>query len=120
MVLLKLFAWEDRPGREKDIQDIDFILKNFYFLHIEEIIETDDDLLELCQDEKYFDEAVSARYVGRKIARMLKNAPALKNRVENFLKRQSTGYSMARLMDYPNLEDGQQIIRMILLGLKEG
>ncbi|RMG79975.1 MAG: hypothetical protein D6714_15450 [Bacteroidetes bacterium] len=120
VVLLKLFAWDDRPEREKDIQDINHILKNFYFIHLEEIIETDDDLLELCRDEKYFDEAVSARYVGRQISRMLQHSPKLRDRVQRILEKQSTGYGMVKLMGYPVLKDGQGILRMILEGIAEG
>ena len=32
IVLLKLLAWQDKPAREKDIQDIAYILKNFMHL----------------------------------------------------------------------------------------
>lgn len=117
VVLLKLYAWEDRPVREKDIQDIDYILKNFYLLNVEDIIVADADLLELCQGEKYYDEAISARYIGRQISRMLKDSPQLKQRVENLLEKNTSGSSMARLMDFPTLEDGQNVIKAMYLGL---
>lgn len=123
VILLKLFAWEDRPNRKKDIQDIDYILKNFYLLYLEEIINADGDILELCQDEKYYDAAVSARYIGRKMSQMLAGSPALRTRLLNLLESQFEKYSMARLMDYPTLENSRQIIKAMFYGLldeKEG
>lgn len=119
VVLLKLFAWEDRPEREKDIQDIDYILKNFYLISVEEIFEEDDDLLELCKEEKYFEEAVSARFIGRQIGRMLESSPRLKERLENLLDSNAKGFKMVRLMDYPNLEDGQRIVLALYQGLMD-
>ena len=116
VVLLKLFAWEDRPEREKDIEDIDYIIRNFYLLHVEEIIE-EDDILEICQEEKYFDEAVSARFIGRKIAKIIEDSPNLKKRIEAFLQKQLEGYEMAKHMSYPTLEESQQIINMLYNGI---
>lgn len=120
IVLLKLLAWEDRPEREKDIHDIGYILKSFYLLHAEEIVEKDYDILEFYEDEeKYFEETVSARYIGRKIGQMLKKSPVLLNRVKKLLGEQLAGYKMARLMGHANLEDSQQIIKAMHLGLMD-
>ncbi len=120
IVLLKLFAWEDQPGRIKDIEDIDYILRNFYLLHIEEILETDADLFDLfTAEEKYFEELISARYVGRRMGSMLENAPKLEARLLRLLEIQSKSFSMARLMSYKNAEDGQQIIQSLYQGLRD-
>ncbi len=119
VVLLKLFAWEDRPERERDILDIDYIIKNFYLLYVEDIIVADADLLEICQNDKYYDEAISAHFIGRQIGRMVKDSPKLKKRVQHLLEKNTIGTNMARLMDFPTLEDGQRIIRSMLSGLMD-
>jgi predicted nucleotidyltransferase len=111
VVLLKLLAWQDRPEREKDIHDIDHILKHFYLLHIDEMMATDDDLLDLYDDiNPVFLESFSARYVGRQIGRMLGNYPSLRSRLRQLLEEQSQGYNMARLMSPKFIEDSQRII----------
>lgn len=120
IVLLKLLAWQDRPEREKDIRDIDNILKHFYLLHIEEIIQNSSDLIDL-YDEKdvVFVESVSAHYVGRQIKEMLQNDTLLKSRLLGFLEKQSKGFEMARLMSPKNIEDSQKVIAALYHGLKE-
>lgn len=83
----------------------------------EEIVETDYDLYVICEGEKHFAEAISARYIGRKISEMLKDSDALKERVLKFLKTHTEGFNMARLMDYQTLEDSQKIIKSLYEGL---
>ncbi|HMR43841.1 MAG TPA: nucleotidyl transferase AbiEii/AbiGii toxin family protein [Saprospiraceae bacterium] len=120
IVLLKLLAWQDRPERIKDIRDIDNILKHFYLLHIEEIIQNSGDLIDLYNEKDVvFVESVSAHYVGRQINEMLQNDPGLRDRLLRFLEKQSTGFEMARLMSPENIEDSQKIIAALYRGLKE-
>ncbi len=117
IVLLKLLAWQDDPGREKDIHDIAYILKNFMSLHWEEIAA--EDLLDFYADEKnLFEQLVSARYVGRQMGIMLQNAD-LKKRVQQLLEEESKKSSMARLMPQQYLEDSQRIITALLVGLND-
>ena len=116
--LLKLFAWEDRPEREKDVHDIDYILKHFFDLHIEEIYGEDTEIADLYADEVlYFDKIVSARYVGRKMRDMLQKSPALNTRMLQLLKSQSEAFQMSRLMSSENIEDNQRIIKAMYLGM---
>ncbi len=118
VILLKLFAWEDRPEREKDIHDIDYILKHFFDLHSEEIFGEDSDIADLYAEEMlYFDKMVSARYVGRKMRDMLQESPALNTRMLQLLKSQSEAFQMSRLMSFDNIEDNQRIIQAIYLGM---
>lgn len=123
IVLLKIIAWDDKKGREKDIQDIAYILENFYILHIEEIAEEADELFEVYADESlYFDECVSARYVGRKIANILHRSPVLLERVINILKREtqdSRKSQMGALMKNYPLEAAVKVIQQILFGIKD-
>jgi predicted nucleotidyltransferase len=118
IVLLKLLAWQDRPEREKDIHDIDYILKNFLWLHMEEMMENDDDLLALyAAEEKVFEQSVSARYVGRQIRIMLENDAALRDRLLGLLEEQSKGFNMARLMSPEFTDDSQRIIKALYHGI---
>lgn len=121
VILLKLLAWEDRPEREKDIHDIDYILKHFFDLHFEEIYGEDSDITDLYADEMvYFDKIVSARYVGRKLRDMLQESPALNTRMLQLLKSQSEAFQMSRLMSSENIEDNQWIIKAMYLGMLDG
>ncbi len=120
VVLLKLLAWQDNTGREKDIHDIDYILKHFMFLHLEEMLGQDNNLLERYEgEEKVFEQVVSARYVGRVIGIMLKTKPILKTRLLQLLEEQSHGFSMARLMSTEHIEDGQRIIKALYEGISD-
>jgi predicted nucleotidyltransferase len=120
VVLLKLFAWQDRPEREKDIQDIDHIIKHFLPLHWEEISAEPDDLFGRYENETtIFEQCVSARFVGRQIGGMLSNHMALKNRLLRLLDEQSSGYGMARLMSPEFLENNQRIIRALFDGMND-
>jgi len=118
IVLLKLFAWQDRPEREKDIHDIAYILKNFMILHFEEISE--DNLLDFYVDGgNLFDQLVSARYVGRQMGLMLQNDGRLKSRVQKLLEVESRKSGMARLMAQEYIEDSQRIITALLDGIND-
>jgi predicted nucleotidyltransferase len=125
VVLLKLLAWQDRPDRLKDIYDIEYILKNFFDLHLAEIYTTEEDIPGFYEAEiRYFSEMVSARHIGRKMREMLAEAPDLLERLTGLLKKESKGTNMARLMsNAENIEDGQQLIEAIYVGMldkKEG
>ncbi len=120
IVLLKLLAWQDKPERAKDILDIDYILKNFLSLHWDEIAEEPDNLFDCYADEeKVFEQVVSARYVGRQMGTMLKNDPALRDRLLRLLDAQSNGSSMARLMSPGYIEDSQRIIKALYDGMND-
>lgn len=122
VVLLKLIAWEDRNHRTKDIQDIEYIIRNLYLLEIEEIASTNGDLLDLLENEINYTESVTARYIGRVIGTMLKDSTALLNRVEHLLMRniQDTDNSqMGRIMSFDTLEESLQIIEQIYLGIQD-
>ncbi len=118
IVLLKLLAWQDRPSRDKDIQDIEYILKNFMYLHLEEI--NGEELFDLYEDEvKLFDQLVSARFVGRQMGLMLKGDRDLGKRVQQLLEEESNKSGMARLMSQEYVEDNQRIITALLDGMND-
>ncbi len=122
VVLLKLIAWEDRNHRTKDIQDIEYIIRNLYLLEIEEIASSNGDLLDILEHEVNFTESVTARYIGRVIGGMLKDSTTLLNRVEQLLMRniQDTDNSpMGKIMSFDTLEESIQVIEQIYLGIKD-
>lgn len=118
IVLLKLLAWQDRPSRDKDIHDIEYILQNFMYLHLEEI--SGEELFDLYVGEvKLFDQLVSARFVGRQMGLMLQNDGRLKSRVQKLLEEESRKSGMARLMAQEYIEDSQRIITALLDGIND-
>lgn len=123
IILLKIIAWDDRKEREKDIQDIAYILENFYLLHVDEIAGEAGELFEVYHDETlYFDENVSARYIGRQIASILKDSSGLLERVMNILKRETQDpvkSKMGVLMKKYPLESSVRIILQILNGIED-
>ncbi|MFQ6611263.1 MAG: hypothetical protein ACE5D7_10775, partial [Fidelibacterota bacterium] len=110
-----------RPGREKDIRDIDYILANFFDLHIGEIYNTESDIPDLYEDElKYFDKMVSARYVGRKMRDILASSPELRARMIQLLRTQAERFQMSRLLSHgDNIENSQRIIKAMYLGMMD-
>ena len=120
VVLLKLIAWQDKPEREKDILDIDYILKNFMTLHWNEISAEPDDLFGFYEhEEKVFELSVSARYVGRQMGIMLANDTDLQKRLLRLLQEQSQSSNMARLMSPAYIEDSQRIIKALYDGMND-
>lgn len=83
MVILKLISWSDRPEeRFDDPQDILHIIKNYYDLEWEEIVEFHNDVF----PEGDLDPLkVSARVLGRKIAEILDESDKLKARILDIL-----------------------------------
>lgn len=122
VVLLKLIAWEDRNHRTKDIQDIEYIIRNLYLLEIEEIASSNGDLLDLLENETHYTEAVTARYIGRIIGKMLKDSTTLLNRVEQLLIRNIQDIDnspMGKIMSFDTLEESIRIIEQIYLGIQD-
>jgi predicted nucleotidyltransferase len=120
VVMLKLLAWQDRPERARDIQDIDYIFKHLYWLQMDEILSTDGDIPELYQyQDLVFMESVAARYIGRQMSIMLKDMPKLRSRVYDLLHEHTQGFRMARLMSSAHIESNQQIIQALYNGFQD-
>ncbi len=122
VVLLKLIAWNDRKERNKDIQDIEYIIRNLYLLEVEEMAENHDDLFDLLEDEKHYEEAVSARYIGRKIGILIKDSPEILSRVTNILRENTNDYDrspMGSVMSFDTLKESIDILQQILLGIED-
>ncbi len=122
VVLLKLIAWEDRNHRTKDIQDIEYIIRNLYLLEIEEIAFSNGDLLDLLENETNFTESVTARYIGRVIGEILNDSLALLDRLNQLLVTNiddTDNSPMGKIMSFETLEESIRIIEQIYLGIKD-
>ena len=123
IVLLKLIAWDDRKHRTKDIQDIEYIIKHLYMLEIEEIATKEGDILSLIEEEENnYVEAVTARYIGRKIGELIKDSPTILRRIRQILREniQDTDNSaMGKLMSFSTLEESLKILNQLYLGIQD-
>lgn len=83
MVILKLVAWSDRPEeRENDLGDIILIIKQYYWLMTDSIIDHHSDLLENLKDDgEASQRLLSARVLGRQAAKFLSQSERLRDRI---------------------------------------
>lgn len=92
IVLLKLIAQDDRPGRTKDITDIEHIISVYFELKDLEIYESHMDAMDLYDtDNVDYLRLVSSRVIGRIISQMLADSHQLKIRVLGILNRKRHG-----------------------------
>ena len=91
LVLLKLFAYNDKPDRSKDILDINHIIKAYFDLFSDEIYENDLEIMDLYDtaNTKYLS-LVAARIIGRKMKLILSDNETLIERMELILKKRPT------------------------------
>ena len=122
IVLLKLIAWDDRKERTKDIQDIEYIIRNLYMLDIDEIVTTENDLLELLENENNYTEAVTARYIGRKIGELAKDSNKVITRLTQILQQNihdAENSPIGIIMSFDTLEESVNIIKQLYLGIQD-
>jgi len=91
LVLLKLFAYSDKPDRTKDISDIEHILKVYFDLCSDEIYEKNIDVMDLYEtsNRKYLS-LIAARIIGRKMKTILSGDKMLIERIKNILGKRPT------------------------------
>jgi predicted nucleotidyltransferase len=71
LILLKLYAWDSRPERNKDLQDIDLLLLRYIDI-CSTVYENYFDVLELYDEKEQHNlTTVSGRVVGREMAKLL-------------------------------------------------
>ncbi len=91
IVLLKLFAWGDRPVRTKDISDIEHIIEAYFDLHSDEIYDNYYDVMGLFDTvNPFYLKLVAARVIGRKMHDIIKEDVSLLERIKDVLRKRPT------------------------------
>jgi predicted nucleotidyltransferase len=84
--ILKLVSWNEKPiDRSKDLEDLQFILKNYFELNSEIIYDHHTDFFEEISEQN-FQILAGARVLGRDMAKALNLSQQLKLKIENILK----------------------------------
>lgn len=123
--LLKLIAWDERPReRIHDAQDLCFILRQYYDVEIDTIVEKHADLFDA---ENFRRPLASARAYGREISALLRGSVALRNRVMHILDRETADVHQSSLADamnaagcHPEYDLRFECIGALFEGIKEG
>ncbi|EON78141.1 hypothetical protein ADIS_1338 [Lunatimonas lonarensis] len=127
MILLKLVAWSDRPEkRENDLGDILLIIKNYYWMMSEFIIDNHTDLLEVLTDDgENSQRIVASRVLGREAAKYLKQSDQLKERILQVLEQNiNEKYKSAIAKNWAvkldeSLDYTLSLLQSFLTGIKE-
>ena len=98
--LLKLIAWDERPReRVHDAQDLCFILRTYFDVELDTIVERHADLFD---EDEFNRPLVSARAYGREVASLLRTGDALRKHVVRILERETADIHQSSLADAMN------------------
>jgi predicted nucleotidyltransferase len=98
--LLKLIAWDERPReRAHDAQNLCFILRQYFEVGLDAIVERHADLFDA---DEFNRPLVSARAYGREIASLLQERDALRVHVLRILERETADVHQSSLADAMN------------------
>jgi predicted nucleotidyltransferase len=90
IILLKLIAYDDRPDRTKDLDDIDYFIEVYFDLFFEDIYVNYMGVMEIYDTTANdYLSMVSARVIGRKLKVLLDHSPELFERVCQILSRKA-------------------------------
>lgn len=123
LCILKLVSWSDKPeSRNKDIEDINIIIQNYFDIMEDEIFEIHNDIF----DNENFDRIIAgARVLGRNMIPILNHSVILKTRILTVLNENidiKGNCSMAKIMirgTNKNIEDCISLINEIILGIND-
>lgn len=123
IVILKLFAYFDRPEeRIKDILDISFILQNYYFMAIDDLMENHLDLIESSEIDELL---IGARLLGRHIRPILNESQSKKKFILDKLKiavKNQREIKLAQLLiqyQIDSLDKALSILKELIKGLQD-
>ena len=122
--LLKLIAWDERPReRAHDAQDLCFILRTYFDVEIDTIVERHADLFD---EDDFSRPHVSARAYGRAVASLLRRNGALREHVIQILERETADAHQSSLADamnavgcHPEYDLRFESITALLAGIRE-
>jgi predicted nucleotidyltransferase len=123
IVILKLFAYFDRPEeRGKDILDISFIVQNYYYMAIDDIMDNHLDLIETSEIDEL---SIGARVLGRHIRPILNDSPTKKQFILDKLNlavknpRQITLTQLLIQNHIDTLEKAVKILKTLINGIED-
>lgn len=98
IIILKLLAQNDKPERTKDIADIEYFIEHYFIMHTDEIFDEHSDIINLYADEQEaFQQLVSSRIIGRKMATLIATNAGLTDRIKTILANRRNAYWQAML-----------------------
>jgi len=98
--LLKLIAWDERPRqRVHDAQDLCFILRWYYSVKIDTIVEKHYDLIDV---DDFSEALTSAQAFGRELSSLLVGSDALREYTIDILDRETNDFHQSDLTDAMN------------------
>lgn len=123
--LLKLVAWDERPReRSHDAQDLCFILRWYYSVRIDAIVDKHFDLFDV---DDFSEALTSAQAYGRELSSLLMESDALRAYVINILDRETNDFHQSDLTDamnaagcYYEYDMRFESIEALLTGIREG
>ncbi len=90
LVMLKIIAWNDRPEhRQKDAEDINYIINHYFINHTKDVYESDTDVLLMYGTENLYQEQCGARVIGRRLNKITQNNKQLWYLLQEILKRET-------------------------------
>lgn len=122
IVILKMIAYDDRPGRRgKDVEDIDAICQHYPILEDENIWTNHSDLYDGGLD--HFE--VGMMVLGREMSRMISGNERLYKRVAKIITKAihlQSGFTSLMIKDpeEETIDQKRQLLRYILRGLEDG
>lgn len=124
LVILKLIAWSEKPGRTKDLEDIASLLETAWPLYEPELYKEDSEHADLFDAEDFEMGTAAAQVMGRKMQEVLQLNEALRTNILNMFGTElvaETGpmtLAIAKAMDQ-NIAYAQNIIMAIHKGITE-
>jgi len=98
IIILKLLAYNDRPERTKDIDDIEHLIDSYFELCSADVYDEYFDIMELYDTkERRYLSLVSARVVGRKMKKILETSDKLTGTIKAILNKRNEDWTEAIL-----------------------
>lgn len=118
IVVLKLISWNEKPGnRMKDIDDILFILKNYFTIYQDLFYQEHLDCIDEI-DELNFELLAGARMLGRHMGTVLKVSDELKDLILKIIENRLAG-KVGQLSTYSDV-DFELLDNFVITHLKKG
>lgn len=120
--ILKLISWSEKPNdREKDLEDLSFLLKHAWDLYE---VEAYQDHLDLFEEEDFDMTRAAAKIIGRKMKPIIENNEYLYKKIVEIIEAGVKEKETAEMLEIKitqelnnSIEETQQILAQVLKGL---